>query len=135
MFVEGILLEQEADFNAAHNELATYRDRNQNVRSAVALTEMERLQTKYNLAFSIYSELAKHYETALIKVKENTPVLTVIEPVQLPHEPLAPNKPLIVIIWAFLGGVISVGIVFGRKFLSSVKDDWESYEEKEDQLV
>ncbi|MFV0522228.1 MAG: GNVR domain-containing protein, partial [Mangrovibacterium sp.] len=131
VFVKGRLKEKEADFNAAQNELATYRDRNQNVRSAVALTEMERLQTKYNLTFSIYSELAKQYETALIKVKENTPVLTVIEPVQLPHEPSAPNKPLIVIIWAFLGGIISIGIVFGRKFLSSVKEDWDSYDTSE----
>lgn len=128
-FVESRLKEKEDEFIRAQNELALYRDRNQNVSSSLALTEMERLQTKYNLTFSVYSELAKQYESALLKVKENTPVFTVIEPVQLPHAPSAPNKMLIVIIWLFLGGFISVGILFARKFISSVKDDWNSYDE------
>ncbi|MFV0289687.1 MAG: Wzz/FepE/Etk N-terminal domain-containing protein [Mangrovibacterium sp.] len=127
-FVESRLKEKEAEFVKVQNELAVYRDRNHNVSSALALTEIERLQTKYNLSFSIYSELAKQYETALIKVKEETPVFAVIEPVQLPNKPSAPNKPLIVIIWAFLGGFLSVGIVFGKKFVASVKDDWNKYE-------
>ncbi|MFV0553096.1 MAG: Wzz/FepE/Etk N-terminal domain-containing protein [Mangrovibacterium sp.] len=124
-FVEGRMKEKEADFINAQNELATYRDRNHNVSSALAMTELERLQTKYNLAFSIYSELAKQYESALIKVKEETPVFTIIEPVRLPNEPSAPNKPLVVIIWAFLGGILSVGIIFGKKFIASVKEDWD----------
>lgn len=130
IFVESRLKEKEAEFMLIQSDLATFQDRNQHVSRALALTEQERLQVKYDLAYGVYSELAKQYETALIKVKENTPVLTVIEPVLLPLEPSAPNRPLIIIIWAFLGGLISVGIIFGRRFISSVKEEWNSHGKK-----
>ncbi|RKD90767.1 Wzz/FepE/Etk N-terminal domain-containing protein [Mangrovibacterium diazotrophicum] len=125
-FVEARFQEKKAEFEEAQKDLALFRDRNKNVSSAIAMTEQEQLQSQYNLAYSVYSELAKQVEQAQIQVKEDTPILTVIEPVRVPLEKSKPNRPLILIIWIFLGGIIGVGTVFGREFYSAVKERWSA---------
>ncbi len=123
-FVEERYDEKKAEFQKAQAELASFRDRNKNVTSAVAYTEEERLQNEYQLAFNVYSELAQQLEQARIKVKEDTPVFSIIKPVTVPLEKSKPNRPLILIIWIFLGGIIGLGWVFGSQYLSTVKTRW-----------
>ncbi len=125
-FIQARYEEKKGEFEDAQHQLAMFRDRNKNVSSALALTEQEQLQSQYTLAYSVYSELAKQVETAQIQVKEDTPILTVIEPVQVPMSKSKPNRPLILFIWIFLGGVAGVGLIFGREFFSSVKEKWQT---------
>ena len=68
-------------------------------------------------------------ETQQLQVKEDTPVFTIIKPVSVPLEKSKPNRPMILIIWTFLGGIIGIGMVFGRGFLGSVKEKWNESEE------
>ncbi|WP_159518141.1 Wzz/FepE/Etk N-terminal domain-containing protein [Sunxiuqinia indica] len=123
-FIKDRYQEKKEEFLEAQKRLARFRDQNKNVSSAMAQTEVERLQSEYNIAFSVYSELAKQLEQAQIKVKEDAPVLTIVEPVRVPLEKSKPNRPLILFIWIFLGGIIGVGIVFGRQFMSTIKQRW-----------
>ena len=92
--------------------------------SALAQTSMEVLQSEYDVAEKVYSELAKQLETQKIQVKEDTPVFTILKPVSVPIEKSKPNRPLILIIWTFLGGILGIGMVFGRTFLGSLKTQW-----------
>ncbi len=124
-FVEERYREKKKEFEEAQDELAAFRDRNKNITSAMALTEEERLQNEYQLAFNVYSELAQQLEQARIKVKEDTPVFSIIKPVTVPLDKSKPNRPLILIIWVFLGGIIGIGWVFGRQYVSTVKTRWE----------
>ena len=112
-------------FEAAQEKLATFRDRNRNVSLAIAKTEEERLNSQYNLIYSIYSELAKQLEQAKIQVKQDTPVFTIIEPISVPTKRSKPNRPMILFIWLFLGGVIGTGIVFGKDFIEPLKKKWK----------
>lgn len=118
--------EKKDEFEGAQEKLARFRDQNRNVSSAMAQTEEERLDSEYNIAFSVYSELAKQLEQAQLKVKEDTPILTTLEPVRIPLEKSSPNRPLILIIWTFLGVIAGVGIVFSRQFLASIKERWQT---------
>lgn len=93
--------------------------------TAIAKTEEERLQSEYQIAFSVYNELAKQLETAKIQVKEETPVLTVIEPITIPNEKSEPKRSMIVFIWTFLGGIVGVGWVFGKVYLEDIKKKWK----------
>lgn len=127
-FIKDRYSEKKQEFQDAQEKLARFRDQNRNVSSALAQTEIERLQSEYDIAFSVYSELAKQLEQAQIKVKEDAPVLTVVEPVRVPLKKSKPNRPLILIIWTFLGGIIGVGIVFGRQFLGTIKQRWNEEE-------
>ncbi|MGD9558774.1 MAG: Wzz/FepE/Etk N-terminal domain-containing protein [Mangrovibacterium sp.] len=110
----------------AQNELARFRDRNKNVATATAQTEIERLSNDYNLIYGVYAELAKQLEQARIQVKEDTPVLTVIKPVSVPLERSGPGRSLILIIWIFLGGMAGIATVFGTKYYAALKKHWKS---------
>jgi len=127
-FVEERYAEKEAAFTAAQNKLARFRDQNKNVSTAMAQTQMERLQSEFSMASSVYTELAKQLETQKIQVKEDTPVFTIIEPVAVPLDKSKPKRPMILIIWTFLGGIVGVGMVFGKEFLGSVRKQWQAEE-------
>lgn len=116
------------EFEQAQLNLAKFRDRNKFMSTAIAKTEEERLQSEYQITFSVYNELAKQLETSKIRVKEETPVLTVIEPITIPNEKSKPRRSLIVFIWVFLGGIIGIGWVFGKVYLADVRKKWKETE-------
>jgi uncharacterized protein involved in exopolysaccharide biosynthesis len=124
-FIEERYNEKKKEFENAQATLADFRDRNKNVTSALARTEEERLQNEYQLAYEVYSQLAKQMEQAQIKVKEDTPVFSVIKPVTVPIQKSKPNRPVILVIWLFLGGVVGVFIVFGKYFYLETKNKWK----------
>jgi len=128
-FIQQRYDEVKKQYEQAQTELASFRDRNRNVATATAQTELERLNNNYNLIYNVYSELAKQLEQARIQVKEDTPVFTVIQPVSVPTEKSKPKRAIILIIWIFLGGIIGAGIVFGREYLSAIKERWNSPEQ------
>ena len=123
-FIQQRFEETAKKFESAQEKLASFRDRNKSVTLATAKTEEERLTSQYNLIYSIYSELAKQLEQAKIQVKQDTPVFTIIEPVSVPTKKTKPNRPMILFIWLFLGGVIGTGVVFGKGFIDPIKKKW-----------
>ncbi|MGQ1909299.1 Wzz/FepE/Etk N-terminal domain-containing protein [Marinifilum sp. RC60d5] len=124
VFVEERYAEKQKESEAAQEKLANFRDRNKNVSTARAQTELESLTAEYNLVYGVYSELAKQLETQKIQVKEDTPVFTVIEPVSVPIEKSKPKRSMMLVIWTFLGGIVGIGMVFGKEFLGSIKEQW-----------
>ncbi|MBD8490092.1 exopolysaccharide biosynthesis protein [Echinicola sp. CAU 1574] len=125
-FTEERYLEKKKEFEKVQSQLARYRDRNQNISSSVALNQLEKLEAEFNLAFSVYSELAKQLEQAKLQVSKDTPVFSVIEPITIPAEKSAPKRPLILVIFFILGIIIALGVVFGKEYLDSVKEEWKA---------
>lgn len=123
-FIKERYTEKKRNFEKAQAQLASFSDRNKNIISATARIEQERLQNEYKLAFDVYSQLAQQLEQAEISVKEDTPVFSVVKPVTVPIKKSRPNRPFILIIWTFLGGVIGIGWIFGSKFLKEAKAKW-----------
>jgi capsule polysaccharide export protein KpsE/RkpR len=123
-FIEERYNDNKQEFEKTQVALANFRDKNKNVTSARAQTQVERLQSEYQLAFDVYSELAQQMEQARIQVKEDTPVFSVIKPVIIPFEKSSPNRPMILIIWTFLGGIIALGWIFGKELLKAIKEKW-----------
>jgi LPS O-antigen subunit length determinant protein (WzzB/FepE family) len=128
-FIKTRYLETEKDFKKVQQDLAVYSDRNQGVNTARAKTQLMLLQSEYDLAYSVYSELAKQLETQEIKVKEDTPIFTIIEPVFVPLDKTAPKKSLILVVWVFLGVVISVGYVLGKEPFQKIMKEIQSKKE------
>lgn len=123
-FIKDRFDEKEKEFQIIQNRLAVFRDRNRNVSTAIAQTKLEQLQADYNLTYGVYSALAKKVETQKIQVKEDTPMFTVIQPVSVPVDKSKPKRPIILIVWTFLGGILGVGIVSVRGFLVNIKKKW-----------
>ena len=118
--------EKKTEFEKAQTNLAAFVDRNKNVTSALARTEQDRLQNEYKLAFEVYSQLAQQFEQAQIQVKEDTPVFSIVKPVTVPIEKSKPNRPMILAIWTFLGGIIAIGWIFGKQFMKDVRLKWNA---------
>lgn len=116
-FVQGRYDEAKREFERVQEERAVFRDANKNLISARAQTEQEKLDTRYNLALSIYTELAKQLEQAKIQVKETTPVFTIVDPVTVPIERSKPRRAMLCVVYAFLGVVVGCGAVFAIPFL------------------
>ncbi len=123
-FIQGRFDEARKKYLEAQENLAQFRDRNKNVTTAVARTEMEQLTAEYNLIYGVYSELAKKLEQAKIEVKEETPVFTVIKPVSVPTEKSKPNRPYIMIIFIFIGFIIGTVIVLSRESVDNIRRKW-----------
>ena len=124
-FIEGRYTENKQKFEESQTALADFRDRNKNVTSARARTQEERLQSEYQLAFEVYSGLAQQLEQARIQIKEETPVFAIVRPVIVPLVKSKPNRPMIIVIWTFLGGVIGIGWIFGKQFFKTIKTKWK----------
>lgn len=122
LFVEQRYKEKKTEFENAQQKLAWFRDRNQNVSTAVAKTELERLQSEYDISYSVYSELAKLLEQSKLQVKKRTPVFTIIKPVVVPNDKDKPKRMTILVIWTFLGAVAGFGVIFGKEYLTYIKN-------------
>lgn len=117
-------------YKEKQEEYAKFRDANRSITTALAATKEEHIKNEYNLAYSLYSELAKQKVQAEIKVKEDTPILTVVEPVIVPQERSKPKRSMILVAFTFLGCAIACGTVFALDFLKKNFDikylkDWE----------
>ncbi len=128
-FIEERYIEKQAKFFEAQQRLARFQDANRNVVSAAVQTEEQRLQHQYTLAFGLYNELAQRRENARIRVQEETPVLKLLEPVQVPIERSQPKRARLMVIYTFLGTVVGVGFVFGRRELRKLLEKLGSHED------
>lgn len=123
-FTEERFEEKKAEFEQIQARLSSFRDRNQNIVSASAQNQLQRLEAEYNFAFNIYTELAKQLEQAKLQVSKDTPIFSVIQPVTIPTEKSAPKRPLILVIFTILGFIFGLVYVFGSEFLKGVKEQW-----------
>ncbi|MDR1756169.1 MAG: lipopolysaccharide biosynthesis protein [Culturomica sp.] len=119
-FVQERYGEARDTFEQIQAERALFRDANQQLTSARALTEQEKYDARYNLALSVYTELAKQLEQAKIQVKETTPILMVVDPVVVPLEKSKPKRSLILIGFIFVGLVAGAGAVLMPSFFSGL---------------
>lgn len=123
-FIEQRYQEKKTEFEKAQEKLAVFRDQNKNVTSALVATREERLQSEYSIAFNVFSEISKQLEQAKIKVKEETPVFSILEPATVPNKKSKPQSMLMMVIFIFLGGIIGIGVVFGREFAKAIRTRW-----------
>ncbi|MDG2164402.1 MAG: Wzz/FepE/Etk N-terminal domain-containing protein [Flavobacteriales bacterium] len=123
-FIVNRFNEKKREFKEAQDNLAKYRDANKNVNSATAQTEAQRLESEYQLAFSIFSELAKQVETQKIKVKENTPVFAVLQNAVVPLDKSNTSKKAMLIISAMLGVFVGAALTFVKTSIESIKTRW-----------
>ncbi|APG65047.1 hypothetical protein LPB136_06605 [Tenacibaculum todarodis] len=120
-FIKERYIEAEKVYKKKQFQLANYQDRNKFLTSAKSQTRLANLQSEYNLAYSVYSELAKQIETQQIQVKEDTPVFTIIKPVSVPNVKTEPKGTIIISAWLFLGVFLSLLVIFGKKYYFDLK--------------
>lgn len=126
-YVKERYLEVEGKFKNIQQKLATYKDRNKFVSTALGNTTLETIQDEYTLVYGVYTELSKQFEAQYLQVTQDTPVFTVLKPVTIPLEKESPKRIFILIISVFLGIFLGVLIVFGREILTEILDKWKNH--------
>ena len=80
-FVEERYTEVKNELEKKQQALVQFREKHPDRTSVQLETEEKILTNDYELFFGLYSDIVKQREKAKIQVKEDMPVLTVIEPV------------------------------------------------------
>lgn len=118
---EMLLKEAKIKYYQLDSTYALSQDRNRNLAMKSAQIMLERLSNEKDLAFSIYQQLASQVELGRLKVQEDTPIATIIEPASVPLYPASPNKMIIIVAFVFLGIFAIVGVEIVRFIIEGDK--------------
>jgi uncharacterized protein involved in exopolysaccharide biosynthesis len=106
-FAETRVVEARDSLRAAEVRQQGFLQRNRDYRnSPQLLLEFDRLNREVNMRQQVYTTLAQSYEAARIDEVRNTPVITLIEPADLPARP----DPRLGLIKGILAGLVGLGI-------------------------
>ena len=120
-YIQARYTEIKAEAESYQTALATVTDRSQDIATTRSRIERDRIQAKYNIANSIYNDMAKQLEVAKMQVKKDTPVYTIIQPVTVPNKP-SNSRAKTLAVWTFLGILLGCGIVLGKGYLPKLKE-------------
>ena len=122
-FIEKSYETAREDFLNAQDRLSSFQDANRGLTTASARSMEARLRNEYDIAYTIYRELATQREQAKIAVKENQTILTLVNPPVVPLVKSAPRRSIIIVGFLLLGVVISVGWVLVAPSLQAVREE------------
>tara|TARA_R110002020_G_scaffold417440_6_gene626615 strand:- start:2199 stop:2693 length:495 start_codon:yes stop_codon:yes gene_type:complete len=121
IYLEKRLSEKKDEFVKAQINLANYKDRNLFNSTARSITELSKLQSEYDLAFSVYSEIAQQVEAQRLQVKRDTPVFTVIQPPVVPDQKSGPSRIGILLSCLLMGTILVLLWIFLRVYFNHLK--------------
>ena len=104
-------------FEQKQKEYAQFQDANKVLSTALSKAKEEQMRSEFNVARDLFNQLTTQLVQAEMKIKEDIPILTVVEPVQVPLERSKPQRVKILFIWCFLGGVLGCGLIAGGDWL------------------
>lgn len=111
---------KQGEFDILQKKLAEFKDSNKSISTARFMAELQKLESEYQLQQSILINLASEYNNNKIKLNKDTPIFSVIDEVSVPNLRSEPKRGQLVIIFVFLGLVISVGFVLGKEPVSNL---------------
>ena len=105
-YAEKLYDDSKSEYYRMQQKLATFEDGNKNIISAKYRTNLVMLQNEVNIVYSVYTQTAQQLELAKVKVQDNTPVFTLIQPA---IQPLYPNtsKKKVLVGFVFLSLILS----------------------------
>lgn len=115
-FIDERFQEVKSEYEQKQELVARYADQNRNLSNSLIRAEYKRLQNEMEIAFEVYKGMASQLEQAKIKVKEETPVFTVLEPVKIPEQKSKPRRLVIIILFTIVGALLSTAysVVFPK---------------------
>jgi uncharacterized protein involved in exopolysaccharide biosynthesis len=98
---------KQAEFDLLQKKLAEFKDSNKNISTASFMSELQKLESEYQLQQNILMTLASEYNNNKIKLNKNTPIFSVIDEVSVPNQRSEPKRTLIALTYMFSGIVLS----------------------------
>ena len=111
---------KQIEFNILQNNVADFKDSNKNISTARFMSELQKLESEYQLQQNILMTLASEFNNNKIKLNKDTPIFSVIDEVSVPNERSEPKRSLIALIYLFLGVVLSTGYLLAKEPLTGI---------------
>ena len=108
------------EFENIQDSIAIFKDQNLNITSTLYQNQLTRLESQFTVVSSVFQELAGQVEQAKIQVNKDTPIFTIIEPVSVPLERSKPKRIIMIIVWALLGTIFSLGWVLVKSRVQQI---------------
>ena len=84
------------------------------------MSERDKLQAEFEIINAVMVELSKQVEQRKLQVSEDTPVFSIIKEASMPVKRSSPKRTQLVLIYGFLGLVVSI-------FYTLTKDPLKKY--------
>jgi len=111
---------KQIEFNILQNNVADFKDSNKNISTARFMSELQKLESEYQLQQSILMNLASEFNNNKIKLNKDTPIFSVIDEVSVPNVRSEPKRSLIALTYGFLGLILSAGYLLAKEPLTEV---------------
>ena len=102
------------EFDFLQKKLAEFKDSNKNISTARFMSELQKLESEYQLQQNILINLASEYNNNKIKLNKDTPIFSVIDEVSIPNQRSEPKRSFLVSIYVFFGLMLSVSFVIAK---------------------
>ena len=120
IFSEGQLREKKKEFDDIYSKLAFFSDSNLNSINSFVLNEKNKLESEFRIISAVVEELSKQVEQAKLQLKKDTPVFSTIQEAVIPINRSSPKRTQLVIIFGFVGFIISSLVVLVREPLKNI---------------
>jgi uncharacterized protein involved in exopolysaccharide biosynthesis len=111
---------KQGEFDLLQKKLADFKDSNKNISTARFMSELQKLESEYQLQKNILMTLANEFNNNKIKLNKDTPIFSVIDEVSVPNERSKPKRSLIALIFMFLGVLLSSGYLLAKEPLIGI---------------
>ena len=101
--------------NKAQDNLSRFKDQNMNIARYSFSNSQTRLETELQTANSVFTNVNAQLEQVKLQVAKETPVFSIIKPVVIPNEKSAPKRSIILVIYAFLALIASIGFLLAKE--------------------
>ena len=108
------------EFDFLQKQLAEFKDSNKNISTARFMSELQKLESEYDLQKNILINLASEFNNNKIKLNKNTPIFSVIDEVSIPNIKSKPDRGFIIIVSVLLGLILSIVYIFSKKQIFSL---------------
>jgi len=120
IFSQQQLKEKKLIFDEIQAKLAYFSDSNLNSVNSFVINERDKLEAEFQIINAVVTELSKQVEQVKLQVSKDTPVFSTIKEAVIPIKRTSPKRTQLVIIFGFIGLVISTGFILIKDLLLDV---------------
>ena len=107
-YSEKQISEKRIEFEEVQNKLAYFNDSNLNIVTSSVINERDKLEAEFQIINAVMIELSKQVEQRKLQVSEDTPVFSIVKEASMPVIRSSPKRTQMVLIYGFIGLVLSV---------------------------
>ena len=119
-FSEEQLKSKKIEFDEIQNKLGYFNDSNLNIVTSSIINERKKLEAEFQIINAVMVELSKQVEQNKLQVSKDTPVFSIVKEAAMPVLRSSPKRTQMVLIFGFIGFILSTVFVIIKDPLISI---------------